>query len=273
MPGQLCALHVPPRRTMAVGRFYLFSLVLGTLGALCVLFTVYWVQHWRGGLGWDGTSLMFNWHPVLMVTGMVVLYGAASLVYRLPQSWVGPKLPWKLLHAVLHLAAFILAVLGLVAVFNFHRHNRISNLYSLHSWLGITAVALFACQWLLGFTVFLLPWASLWFRSLLKPIHVFFGAVILSLSMASVLSGINEKLFFSLKNATAPYSSLPPEACFANITGMMVVIFVGIVLYGLLVSSWKRPEAGILTDRQLQFQLGPDSRPHPVSYMPVASGP
>ncbi|XP_020823791.2 lysosomal membrane ascorbate-dependent ferrireductase CYB561A3 isoform X2 [Phascolarctos cinereus] len=131
---------------MAMGQFYLFSLVLGTLGSLCVLFTVYWVQHWRGGFGWDGTNLMFNWHPVLMVTGMVVLYGAASLVYRLPQSWVGPKLPWKLLHAVLHLVAFILAVLGLVAVFNFHYHNRISNLYSLHSWLGITAVALFACQ-------------------------------------------------------------------------------------------------------------------------------
>ncbi|XP_021107443.1 uncharacterized protein LOC101708454 isoform X3 [Heterocephalus glaber] len=34
--------------------------------------------------------------------------------------------------------------------------------------------------------------------SLLKPLHVFFGAAILSLSMASVISGINEKLFFSL---------------------------------------------------------------------------
>uniref|UniRef100_A0A4X2K4D2 Lysosomal membrane ascorbate-dependent ferrireductase CYB561A3 n=2 Tax=Vombatus ursinus TaxID=29139 RepID=A0A4X2K4D2_VOMUR len=234
---------------MAMGQFYLFSLVLGTLGSLCTLFTVYWVQHWHDGFGWDGTKLMFNWHPVLMVTGMVVLYGAASLVYRLPQSWVGSKLPWKLLHAVLHLAAFVLAVLGLVAVFNFHYHNRLSNLYSLHSWVGITAVTLFACQWLLGFTVFLLPWASLSLRSLLKPIHVFFGAVILSLSMASVLSGINEKLF-NLKNATAPYSSLPPEACFANITGMLVVAFVGIVLYVLLVSSWKRPEPGILTDRQ-----------------------
>ncbi|XP_072494919.1 lysosomal membrane ascorbate-dependent ferrireductase CYB561A3 isoform X2 [Notamacropus eugenii] len=234
---------------MTMRHFYLFSLVLGTLGSLCVLFTVYWVQRWRGGFGWDGSNLMFNWHPVLMVTSMVVLYGAASLVYRLPQSWVGPKLPWKLLHAALHLAAFILAVLGLVAVFNFHYHNNIANLYSLHSWLGITAVALFGCQWLLGFAVFLLPWASLRLRSLLKPVHVFCGVAILSLSMASVLSGINEKLFFSLKNGTA-YSSLPPEACFANTTGMMVVMFVGIVLYILLVSSWKRPEPGILTDRQ-----------------------
>lgn len=70
----------------------------------------------------------------------------ASLVYRLPQSWVGPKLPWKVLHAALHLAAFILTVLGLFAVFQFHNQQKIANLYSLHSWLGITTVFLFACQ-------------------------------------------------------------------------------------------------------------------------------
>ncbi|XP_051820166.1 lysosomal membrane ascorbate-dependent ferrireductase CYB561A3 [Antechinus flavipes] len=235
---------------MARGHFYVSSLALGTLGSLCLLFVIYWVQHWRGGLAWDNSSRMFNWHPVLMVAGMVVVYGAASLVYRLPQSWVGPKLPWKVLHAALHLAAFTLAVLGLVAVFRFHQHNQIAHLYSLHSWLGIAAVTLFAGQWLLGFSVFLLPWASQGLRSLLKPAHVFFGATILTLSMASVLSGINEKLFFSLKNVTAPYSSLPPEARFANLTGMLVAAFVVLVLYVLLVSSWKRPEPGLLTDRQ-----------------------
>lgn len=53
-------------------------------------------------------------------------------------------------------------------------------------------------QWCLGFSVFLLPWASEWLRALLKPFHVFFGASILSLAVASVISGINEKLIFSL---------------------------------------------------------------------------
>lgn len=71
---------------------------------------------------------------------------AASLVYRLPLSWVGPKLPWKVLHAMLHLLAFTLTVVGLVAVFQFHNHSKISHLYSLHSWLGITTVIFFACQ-------------------------------------------------------------------------------------------------------------------------------
>lgn len=236
---------------MASGWFYLSCLALGSLGSMCILFTTYWMQHWRGGFAWDGSVHMFNWHPVLMVSGMVVLYGAASLVYRLPWSWVGPKLPWKGLHAALHLLAFVFTVLGLVAVFQFHSHSKIAHLYSLHSWLGLTTVILFACQWFLGFVIFLLPWASLWLRSLLKPVHVFFGSCILSLSIASVISGINEKLFFVLKNATRPYSSLPGEAVFANTTGILVVAFCLLVLYVLLASSWKRPEPGTLPDRQV----------------------
>lgn len=75
-----------------------------------------------------------------------LLSPAASLVYRLPQSWVGPKLPWKIAHASLHLLAFILTVLGLEAVFRYHNNKHIANLYSLHSWLGITTVFFFACQ-------------------------------------------------------------------------------------------------------------------------------
>ncbi|XP_046926126.1 lysosomal membrane ascorbate-dependent ferrireductase CYB561A3 isoform X1 [Lynx rufus] len=236
---------------MAVGWFYLSFYALSLLGLMCVILTVYWMQLWHGGFAWDGTSrLMFNYHPVFMVAGSVVVYSAASLVYRLPQSWVGPKLPWKIGHAVLHLLAFILTVLGLVVVFQFHNHENTVSLYSLHSWLGIVTVFLFACQWFLGFVVFLLPWVSVWLRSLLKPIHVFFGAVILFLSIASVISGINEKLFFSLNNNTQPYSSLPSEAVFANSTGMLVVVFGLLVLYILLVSSWKRPEPGILSEGQ-----------------------
>ncbi|XP_019662523.1 cytochrome b ascorbate-dependent protein 3 isoform X3 [Ailuropoda melanoleuca] len=246
---------------MAVQWFYLSFYALWFLGLMSIILTIYWMQLWHGGFAWDGTVLMFNYHPVLMVVGLVVLYSAASLLYRLPQSWTGPKLPWKIGHAALHLLAFILTVLGLVAVFQLHRRSKITNLYSLHSWLGIVTVFLFACQWFLGFVVFLLPWASVWLRSLLKPIHLFFGAIILSLSIASVISGINEKLFFSLNNATQPYSSLPGEAIFANSLGMLVVVFGLLVLYILLASSWKRPEPGILTEGQvwgpgLPFQVG-----------------
>ncbi|XP_022425740.1 cytochrome b ascorbate-dependent protein 3 isoform X2 [Delphinapterus leucas] len=48
------------------------------VGFLSVIFTLIWVLHYREGLGWDGTALEFNWHPVLVVTGFVFIQGIAS---------------------------------------------------------------------------------------------------------------------------------------------------------------------------------------------------
>ena len=56
----------------------------------------------------------------------------------------------KLVHFVLQLVAFAIAVWGMKAVFDFHNHMKYSNLYSLHSWCGLTTVILFGCQALLS---------------------------------------------------------------------------------------------------------------------------
>lgn len=63
---------------MAVGWFYLSFYALCLLGLLCVILTIYWMQLWHGGFAWDGTIHMFNYHPVLMVVGLVVLYSAGE---------------------------------------------------------------------------------------------------------------------------------------------------------------------------------------------------
>lgn len=74
---------------MAMGWFYLSVLALCSLGLMCILSTIYWISYWQGGFAWDGTILMFNWHPVLMVTGMVVFYSAGE--YRsAEETWCGP---------------------------------------------------------------------------------------------------------------------------------------------------------------------------------------
>ena len=56
---------------------YVLSLCLGLL---CLLFVTFWSSHWRGGFSWDGSALEFNWHPVLMVSGLLVLYGYGELL-------------------------------------------------------------------------------------------------------------------------------------------------------------------------------------------------
>lgn len=68
------------------------------------------------------------------------------MLYRVPLTWGQNKLPWKLLHAAVMLLALILSVVGLCAVFDFHNAQNTPNLYSVHSWVGIVASALFAMQ-------------------------------------------------------------------------------------------------------------------------------
>ncbi|XP_024866019.1 cytochrome b ascorbate-dependent protein 3 isoform X2 [Kryptolebias marmoratus] len=245
-----------PPRMSSVLIFYLSYLLSLALGLACVVCVCVWNSQWRCGFAWDGSALEFNWHPVLMVTGLVVLYGFGAVVYRIPLTWGQNKLPWKLLHAALMLLSLILAIVGLCAVFDFHNAFKGPNLYSLHSWIGIAAVALFAMQWVVGFAGFLLPCSPPTLRKLLKPVHVWLGGSILLLTVAACISGINEKLFFVLKaniSGAQAYSSLPPEAVLANVLGALIVAFGLVVLKILLNSEWQRP----------------DSRPENMTYAPL----
>nr|XP_020455070.1 cytochrome b ascorbate-dependent protein 3 isoform X2 [Monopterus albus] len=245
-----------PSRMRSIVIFYMCYLLCLGLGLACVVCVCVWNKQWRGGFAWDGTALQFNWHPVLMVTGLVVVYGIGAVLYRIPLTWGQNKLPWKLLHAALMLIALVLSIVGLCAVFDFHNAKNTPNLYSLHSWIGIAATALFAMQWVVGVAGFLLPWSPASLRKLLKPIHVWLGGSILVLSIAACISGINEKLFFVLKgdaNGTQPYTNLPPEAQLGNALGVLIVAFGLVVLKVLSHHKWQRP----------------DSQPEDMTYTPL----
>lgn len=68
------------------------------------------------------------------------------LVYRLFRCC--NKLTAKILHTLLYLMAVPCIVVGTITVFDSHnlRVPPIPNLYSLHSWLGVTTIGLFALQ-------------------------------------------------------------------------------------------------------------------------------
>uniref|UniRef100_A0AC11DIK6 Cytochrome b reductase 1 n=1 Tax=Ovis aries TaxID=9940 RepID=A0AC11DIK6_SHEEP len=167
-------------------------------------------------------------------------FSPAIIVYRLPWTWKCSKLLMKSIHAGLNTVAAILAIISLVAVFDFHNAKKIPNMYSLHSWVGLTAVILYILQLLLGFFVFLLPWAPLSLRALLMPIHVYSGLFIFGTVIATVLMGLTEKLIFALKSPS--YSSLPPEGVFTNTLGLLILVFGALIFWIVTRPQWKRPK-------------------------------
>lgn len=227
-------------------RGFLALLVSALLvGFLSVIFALVWVLHYREGLGWDGSALEFNWHPVLVVTGFVFIQGIAIIVYRLPWTWKCSKLLMKCIHAGLNAVAAVLAIISLVAVFDFHNALNIPNMYSLHSWVGLTVVIFYMLQLLIGFLIFLLPWAPPSLRAFLMPIHVRSGVLIFGTVIATVLMGVTEKLIFALKDPA--YSTLPPEGVFANVLGLLVLVFGALICWIVTTPKWKRPKEPNLT--------------------------
>merc|ERR1719445_2154189 len=109
-----------------------------------------------------------------------------------------PKFKLKLAHAAIMILVFILSVIALIAVFDFHNLKQIPNMYSLHSWMGILTVILFLFQWLSGLITFLFPGLASHLKSSYLPVHIFFGLMIFVCACATALLGITEKAIFGL---------------------------------------------------------------------------
>lgn len=128
---------------------------------------------------------------------LLVLF-LAILVYRGFRSV--RKKALKITHAAIHMGAFILTVIALKTVFDSHNLPAvpIPNMYSLHSWLGLSAVILFCLQYLVGFLAYLVPGAKEPVRAAIMPLHIYFGLFGFVLSIAAAVMGITEKAIFSM---------------------------------------------------------------------------
>ncbi|XP_060635086.2 plasma membrane ascorbate-dependent reductase CYBRD1 [Anolis sagrei] len=238
--------------------FLALLLVAVLLGLAAVSFSLVWTCYYREGLGWDGDAREFNWHPVLMVTGFIFIQGLAIIVYRLPWTWKCHKLLMKFIHAGLNSIAFALAVVSLRAVFDFHNAKNIANMYSLHSWIGLSAVILYGVQLLVGLAVFLLPFAPASVRAFVMPIHVYSGLFLFGSVIATALMGITEKLIFSLKIPGPRYQDFPDESLVVNTLGVILVLFGVFVLWMVTRPHWKRPAEQTSTPQQNMGRLDYD---------------
>ncbi|KAF3342085.1 putative transmembrane ascorbate ferrireductase 2 [Carex littledalei] len=197
------------------------------IGAVVAVEILIWCIHFRGGLALssDDKLLIFNVHPVLMVIGFLLIQGEAILAYK---SSSGTKNFKKFVHLTLQLVALILGLIGTWAAYKFHNERGIDNFYSLHSWLGLLCLFLFAIQWGVGFITFWYPGGSRKSRAFVLTWHVFIGGYIYALAVATSITGLLEKAtFMQGANMISHYCS---EAYLINSLGILLAALGGIVI-------------------------------------------
>lgn len=206
------------------------------VGLLSIILVITWTSYYLGGLSWTNPGTRFNWHPLLMVVGLVYLYGNSILIYRVLRHEPKPRL--KLIHGGINALAFLFAVIGLIAVFSFHNDLNIPNMYSLHSWIGLGTVVLFGTQLVAGAATFLYPKTPGHIRATVLPLHLFAGSAIFVLAVITCVSGITEKAIFKLQ--PGGYGKLPGEAYVLNFVGTSIVLFALLVGFLVTLPDYKR---------------------------------
>ncbi|KAJ1266754.1 hypothetical protein BS78_07G002300 [Paspalum vaginatum] len=206
------------------------TMVAHVLAAAATVLVLLWCVHFRGGLALrsqNNKMLIFNLHPVLMLIGPIVLAGEAILCYRsLPLT----RDARKKAHLALHAAGLAVGGLGIYAVFKFHVESGIPNLYSLHSWIGIATISLYAFQWAAAFLTFFFPGASAATRRRTLPWHAVFGLLLFALAVGTAQLGFLEKLTF-MQGPPMRMPKYAPEALLVNFTAIVVLLLgVAVVL-------------------------------------------
>ncbi|XP_063921303.1 lysosomal membrane ascorbate-dependent ferrireductase CYB561A3 isoform X1 [Zophobas morio] len=208
---------------------YALVMILACILLLASLaLTLYWVIKHRGGFAWrDDPIKQFNFHPVLMVAGFITFSGFSVLLYRICRCC--RRIYVKLLHTVFHALAIPCVAVGFLTVLDSHNLAQppIPNFYSLHSWIGLVTMGLFAIQFVVGFFSFLIllccEGATAGFRASLVPIHASFGLTTFMLAIAACLTGLTEKVFFSLSNYSKWQEDLAEEPIIVNALAMVLV--------------------------------------------------
>lgn len=194
------------------------TIVAHLFGITALILLIAWLLHYRGGLDYESNNpdRVFNVHPFLMFFGLIFIVGEAMMTYKTIPAEHNVQ---KFIHMVLQLIGIILGIIGLCAVFKFHDMINTSDVYSLHSWLGITAICLFCLQWVFGVFAFVAPKASSPTRMKFMAIHICVGRALLYMAICAALTGLMEK---------ATFLQLGPnqrEFRLINFTGLAILLF------------------------------------------------
>ncbi|KAK6781929.1 hypothetical protein RDI58_019725 [Solanum bulbocastanum] len=184
-----------------------------------------WLLHFREGISFTSTNKikLFNLHPFFMVIGFVLVSGEAIMAFT---TIPARRRTRKYFHVFLHFIALGCCIVGLFAVFKFQHDTAKVDLLTLHSWIGISTVSLYALLYFVSFLVFFFPGAQNWRRARLAPWHVLYGITVFFMAIVSTETGLIEKFMaIGLQKGQ--------EALIINFTGLLLLLFgisVGLVV-------------------------------------------
>eukprot|EP00210_Caulerpa_lentillifera_P005646 g5399.t1 len=198
-----------------------------------------WILEYLGGMatspddkpgGANDTGGLFNWHPLMMTFAFPVFMTEALLVHSSFPTNILSRFIRKLIHATYHGLTMLFVALGLIAVFRSHSEKEpkaLDDLYSPHSYLGITTMVLLVLQVLGGSILYIFPIFSETVKKQCKDYHTFTGLAVYFCAFATMLMGIQEKFGFTKKNSLhihfhgnyEPLRTLP-----ASIAPLMIIL-------------------------------------------------
>lgn len=226
-----------------------FSIIFAVSGVACVI-------AWAKGTSTDNGFLgglnfgeyIFNWHPVMMTTGLCASALTALLSYRMIPL---PKSSTKMIHGLMHTIAVICIVIGVTCVFvsnNYPSHNTedsyYANLYSLHSFIGLTAILFYGINFVSGLYYFSTPLSivPVYDRKMFLPYHTFIGIIAFMCASWALQSGImelqtdNSCLWIATSanwNTAATYSNLSLGCRVGNAAGILFMFAIFFGMYAL----------------------------------------
>jgi cytochrome b-561 len=217
------------------------SLVLAHIMALLsMIIVIVWIYS-LGGLSWEKgqSKLVFNWHPLLMITAFCFMT-VASLSFR--YRGLSKRKLAKILHGTAWAVAMLCMIVALISVFRSHNDELsgyIANMYSLHSWIGVYVGVFYSLQFLSGLMTFGFPailGISPSFKAKMLMVHYYLGPIIYLAFMLTILLGIQEKEGFVgcaykvTEPDVTPFKSFfkIPASCRISHTLGFLVLFTGV---------------------------------------------
>lgn len=194
-------------------------------------------KKYLGGLAWTSEKAG-NWHVVCM-TGFFAFATLGMVAYRfLPLG----KPRNKLLHGIWHVLGLICMATGLAAIFKTHNDGGYPNLWSLHSWVGLSAIVFYGQNYVLGALFFGTNLMNPNIKALYLNYHRVYGELAYIFVIAAVESGITELNAFNGceyepthkdYNPAINYKNIPEGCRVSNGAGIFVIVTATLVFLAL----------------------------------------